>query len=71
MSKIYKIINDVNNKIYIGKTRATLERRFKEHCSDRTRRDTENHTGRSQAGTEKALIELTEQDRQVQRILEG
>lgn len=32
MSYIYKIINDINNKIYVGKTDFSLEKRFKEHC---------------------------------------
>lgn len=31
---IYKITNDINNKIYIGKTLSPIEKRFKEHCSD-------------------------------------
>lgn len=34
MSYIYKITNNINNKIYIGKTNNTLEQRFKEHCLD-------------------------------------
>ena len=34
VSKIYKITNDINNKIYVGKTSNTLEQRFKEHCVD-------------------------------------
>lgn len=28
---IYKIINDINNKIYIGKTTLSLEERYKIH----------------------------------------
>ena len=32
MAYIYKIINDVNDKIYIGKTLETIDRRWKEHC---------------------------------------
>lgn len=31
---IYKIINKINNKIYIGQTTKTLEQRFKRHMSD-------------------------------------
>ena len=31
---IYKITNNINEKIYIGKTMSTLNERFKEHCSD-------------------------------------
>lgn len=34
MAYIYKIVNDINNKIYIGKTNNTIEQRFKEHCRD-------------------------------------
>lgn len=34
MSKIYKIENDINDKVYIGKTEFSLEKRFKEHCQD-------------------------------------
>lgn len=31
MSYIYKIVNDINDKIYIGKTDLSIEKRFKEH----------------------------------------
>ena len=31
MGYIYKIVNDVNNKVYIGQTINTIEERFKEH----------------------------------------
>ena len=34
MPYIYKIINDINNKIYIGKTYRTIEQRFAEHCRE-------------------------------------
>ena len=34
MSYIYKITNNLNNKIYIGKTSYTIEKRWKEHCRD-------------------------------------
>lgn len=34
MAYIYKIINDVNQKVYIGKTEFSLEKRFQEHCND-------------------------------------
>lgn len=30
---IYKIVNDVNNKIYVGQTTQTLEKRWREHVS--------------------------------------
>lgn len=31
MAYIYKIYNDINMKIYIGKTKDTIETRFKQH----------------------------------------
>lgn len=34
MPYIYKITNDINGKIYIGKTLKTVKERWKEHCSD-------------------------------------
>lgn len=34
MPYIYKITNDINNKIYIGKTLQTIEKRWKEHSRD-------------------------------------
>lgn len=34
MAYIYKITNDINGKIYIGKTEFTIEKRWKEHCQD-------------------------------------
>lgn len=37
MSKIYKITNDINDKVYIGKTNLSIEKRFKEHCDDSKR----------------------------------
>lgn len=36
--KIYKIYNDINDKLYIGKTLSTIEERFKQHCHDKTKR---------------------------------
>ena len=34
MAYIYQITNKINNKIYIGKTEFSIEKRFKEHCRD-------------------------------------
>jgi hypothetical protein len=41
MAYIYQITNDINGKIYIGKTERTVEERFKEHCRDAYRREFE------------------------------
>ena len=38
MAYIYEIINDINNKSYIGKTEFSIERRFKEHCREAFRK---------------------------------
>ena len=38
---IYKISNDINNKIYIGKTLETIEKRFAQHLKDAKKRKTE------------------------------
>lgn len=37
MAYIYKIENDINGKLYIGKTEFSIEKRFKEHCYDSTK----------------------------------
>ena len=34
MAYIYQIQNDVNGKLYVGKTEFSIEKRFKEHCND-------------------------------------
>lgn len=34
MGYIYKITNDINDKVYIGKTEFDIQKRFKEHCKD-------------------------------------
>ena len=34
MSYIYKITNDINDKVYVGKTNFSIQKRFEEHCKD-------------------------------------
>lgn len=41
MSYIYKITNQINGKLYIGKTNRTIQERFKEHCRDYLKRGNE------------------------------
>ena len=36
MGYIYKISNDINDKVYIGKTTFNIEKRWNEHCKDST-----------------------------------
>ena len=64
MAYIYQITNDVNGKIYIGKTEFSIERRFKEHCKDRNRRNMENrplYRAMNKYGIEHFHIELLEE----------
>jgi hypothetical protein len=42
MAFIYKITNDVNGKVYIGKTLHSVEKRWKEHIKDSKREHNEN-----------------------------
>ncbi len=37
MAYIYRIVNDINDKIYIGKTQFSIEKRFRQHCKDSQR----------------------------------
>lgn len=34
MAYIYQIRNDINSKVYVGKTELSIEKRFREHCRD-------------------------------------
>lgn len=64
MSKIYKIINDINDKIYVGKTMSTIEKRFREHCADSIRRNKENrplYRAMNKYGIEHFSIHLIEE----------
>lgn len=64
MAYIYKIINDVNNKLYIGKTEFSIEKRFKEHCQDALKRRNEKrplYSAMRKYGFEHFHIELIEE----------
>ena len=64
MAYIYQIINDINEKIYIGKTERTIEERFQEHCKDCLKREYENrplYSAMKKYGIEHFHIELIEE----------
>ena len=55
---IYKITNDINNKIYIGQTTESLERRFARHCGYQLNDDTYFHRAIKKYGKEHFKIHL-------------
>lgn len=62
MAYIYQITNDVNGKIYIGKTEQTIQKRFQEHCFERKRSpDRPLYRAMNKYGVEHFHIELLEE----------
>ena len=64
MAYIYKITNDVNGKIYIGKTESSIEKRFDQHCKDAFRPRCEKrplYAAMRKYGIEHFHIELVEE----------
>lgn len=64
MAYIYQIVNDINQKIYIGKTENSIEHRFKEHCRDAFRDRNEKrplYSAMRKYGIEHFHIELIEE----------
>lgn len=64
MSYIYKITNDINNKIYVGKTNLPILERFRQHCRD-SKKISEEHrplyAAMQKYGQEHFHIELIEE----------
>lgn len=64
MAFIYKITNDVNGKVYIGKTLFSVEKRWKEHLNDSRRERCKNrplYRAMNKYGVEHFHIETIEQ----------
>lgn len=64
MAYIYQIINDINNKVYVGKTEFSIEKRFKEHCIDAFKNRNEKrplYSAMRKYGIEHFHIELIEE----------
>lgn len=64
MAYIYQIINDINDKVYIGKTEFSIERRFQQHCRDCNKRRCEKrplYAAMRKYGIEHFHIELIEE----------
>lgn len=67
MAYIYQIVNDVNGKIYIGKTERTIQERWGEHCRDYLKHDCEKrplYSAMKKYGLEHFHIELIEETSQ-------
>lgn len=64
MPYIYKITNEINNKIYIGKTLLTPEQRFKQHVNDSKKISKEQrplYSAMNKYGIEKFCISTLEE----------
>lgn len=64
MAYIYQIVNDINQKIYVGKTEFSIEKRFKEHCQDAFKKRNEKrplYVAMRKYGVENFHIELIEE----------
>ena len=64
MAYIYQIVNDINDKVYVGKTEFSIEKRFKEHCSDAFKERSEKrplYSAMRKYGIEHFYIELIEE----------
>ena len=64
MAYIYQITNDINGRIYVGKTERSIEERFKEHCLDAFKARSEKrplYSAMRKYGIEHFYIELIEE----------
>ena len=64
MAFIYKITNDINQKVYIGKTERSIEERFKEHCRAYNSKQAEKrplYSAMKKYGIEHFHVELVEE----------
>lgn len=63
MAYIYKIVNKINNKVYVGQTTDTLESRFQNHIAESLRNRSKNrplYKAFSKYGIENFYIEALE-----------
>lgn len=64
MAYIYKITNQINGKVYIGKTLNTIQERWREHCSDYKKERCEKrplYNAMNKYGVENFIIEQVEE----------
>lgn len=70
--KIYKIINAINNKIYIGQTTKDLNERLRQHISKALQNKDNNHfhSAIRKYGKENFIIELLEDNVSIENLLD-
>lgn len=64
MAYIYKITNDINDKLYIGQTKYSIDKRFKEHCFDAFKNKNKNiplYSAMKEYGIDHFHIEIIEE----------
>ena len=61
MGYIYKITNTVNNKIYIGQTRYTIQKRWAEHCDASSRLNYPLYKAMRKYGQDNFIVEEVEE----------
>lgn len=64
MAYIYQIVNDINQKKYVGKTEVSIEKRFYQHCKDALKPKNEKrplYAAMRKYGQEHFHIELIEE----------
>lgn len=67
---IYKIINDINDKVYIGQTRQLLSRRWAKHLSDSLTKDTHLYRAMQKYGVDHFQIIPVEENIPVELLNE-
>lgn len=73
MPFIYKISNDINEKLYIGKTMYSIEKRWQQHCHDMLKKKCENrplYSAMRKYGIEHFFIEALEEINNLQLLNE-
>ena len=67
---VYKITNKINNKIYIGQTTETIEKRFKRHCGYQLQDNTYIHRAIKKYGKNNFYIEKIDEAKNQQELNE-
>lgn len=57
---VYKITNQVNGKVYVGKTETTLESRWKKHLADHLKKPYHLYHAMRKYGVENFVVELVQ-----------